>query len=151
MQSARIWNWAQTFSAIYCLNIQLIGHTRATKHTCQSHVPILLHMKNGWVQTKGAIFQVVYQIQIWIPGNKSWNADLLSHIHLLMSNPNVFSLQQKKELASLFQYFWRALYMYICYSLENGNKIWQELRVKLCQNKFILICQITLIERYVMN
>ncbi len=42
MQSARIWNWAQTFSAIYCLNIQLIGHTRATKHTCQSHVPILL-------------------------------------------------------------------------------------------------------------
>ncbi len=22
-------------------------------------------MKNGWVQTKGAIFQVVYQIQIW--------------------------------------------------------------------------------------
>ncbi len=42
MQSAQIWNWALTFSAIYCLNIQLIGRTRATKHTCQSHVPILL-------------------------------------------------------------------------------------------------------------
>ncbi len=28
---------------------------------------------------------------------------------------------------------------FICYSLENGNKVWQELRVKLCQNKFILI------------
>ncbi len=41
-ESAWIWNWAQTFSAIYCLNNQLIGHTRATKHTCQSHVPILL-------------------------------------------------------------------------------------------------------------
>ncbi len=25
---------------------------------------------------------------------------------------------------------------FIRYSLENGNKIWQELRVKLCQNTF---------------
>ncbi len=31
------------------------------------------------------------------------------------------------------------LSQFICYSLENGNKIWQELIVKLCQNKFILI------------
>ncbi len=38
------------------------------------------NMSNGWVQTKG---------------NKSWNVNLSSHIHLLMSNPNVFSLQQK--------------------------------------------------------
>ncbi len=31
------------------------------------------------------------------------------------------------------------LSQFIRYSSENGNKIWQELRVKLCQNKFILI------------
>ncbi len=31
------------------------------------------------------------------------------------------------------------LWQFICYSLETGNKIWKELRVKLCQNKFILI------------
>ncbi len=53
------------------------------------------------------------------------------------------------------RYFWPWLYsqskliqtpstfhtlsQFIRYSLENGNKIWQELRVKLCQNKFILI------------
>ncbi len=28
---------------------------------------------------------------------------------------------------------------FIRYSLENSNKIWEELRVKPCQNKFILI------------
>ncbi len=32
-----------------------------------------------------------------------------------------------------------ALSQFIRYGLENGNKIWQELRVKLCQNKLILI------------
>ncbi len=31
------------------------------------------------------------------------------------------------------------LSQFIRYSVENGNKIWQELWVKLCQNKFILI------------
>ncbi len=31
------------------------------------------------------------------------------------------------------------LSQFIHYSWDNGNKIWQELRVKLCQNKFILI------------
>ncbi len=62
-------------------------------------VPILLlTWKMGGFKQKvlSSIF-VVYQIQIWIPGNKSWNADLLSHIHLLMSNPNVFSLHQKNK------------------------------------------------------
>ncbi len=41
-----------------------------------------------------------------------------SHIHLLMSNPNVSfqSTAKIKELASLFQYFWRGVYMYIIHT-----------------------------------
>ncbi len=44
------------------------------------------------------------------------------------------------------------LSQFIHYSLENGNKIWQELRVELCQNKLILIMLDNFDkERYVMN
>ncbi len=50
------------------------------------------HMKNGWVQTK------VLSSKLFIRSRYEYleiKAYLLSHIHLLISNPNVFSLHQK--------------------------------------------------------
>lgn len=48
-------------------------------------------------------------------------ADLLSHIHLLAWNPNVFSGQRKtKGLVLLFQYFWSS---YFFFAKKSGTSL----------------------------
>ncbi len=51
-----IWNWAQTFSAIYCLNYQCNRTHQGNKtHLSVTSSNTFGHMSNGWIQTKGAI------------------------------------------------------------------------------------------------
>ncbi len=112
MQSARIWNWAQTFSAIYCLNNQLIGRTRATKHTCQSHVPILLVT---WKM--GGFKQKVLSSKLFIRSRYEYleiKVEMLicCLIFIFWCQTQMFQSTAKiMELASLFQYFWRGVYI----------------------------------------
>ncbi len=57
-------------------------------------------------------------------------------IIIYIYNDNIYKQSNQNVFGDL-QHF--SIYQFIRYSLENGNKIWQELEVKLCQNKLILI------------
>ncbi len=98
MQSARIWNWAQTFSAIYCLNNQLIGRTRATKHTCQSHVPILL--------------------VTWKMGG--FKQKVLSSKLFIRSRYEYLEIKVEMLICCLIFIFWCQTQMFSVYSKNNG-------------------------------
>ncbi len=53
-------------------------------------------MSNGWVQTKGAVLQVVYQIQMKIPVNKP--EMLISHlIFIFWCQTQMFSVYSKNK------------------------------------------------------
>lgn len=70
----------------------ITGHTWATGNTCQSHEPVfLITWKKGWFKQKGypkLLNTSKYKDQ----KTESWNSAPSSPIHLLMSNPNVFSV-----------------------------------------------------------
>ncbi len=73
----------------------------------------------------------------WICWNtsKPWT----SCVEMVRTAPKLFRKHTVKPKFIQTPSTFLTLSQFIHYSLENGNKIWQELRVKLFQNKFILI------------
>ncbi len=68
----------------------------------------------------------------------TWGAVLWWHINRFKKKRKKYIHTVKSKIIQTPSTF-LTLSQFIHYSLENGNKIWQELRVKLCQSKLILI------------
>ncbi len=111
-------------STVLCDSLQ-------ASHTCVCNYRLQSRPGDTHTHTHLWVISTAVTSDLWVKVQTEVNLCLFLSVYIYLSTVKPRFIQTSSTFLTLSQF--------IRYSLENGNKIWQELRVKLFQNTFILI------------